>query len=153
VFKRFGFGQRVEALILSQIYPIENYLEDGKVKVITSRSKQNPGKKTRKHISERKFCNALGTAKNRVWSGDGKTSKKAGSQLCRTALWQWCFTRIEVRKRRLKSPLFDSLTEYFDEQKAHKPIKLARSRVCAKAVKMLFYELVKELEKEKTLTE
>jgi hypothetical protein len=31
VFARFGFGRRVEALLLSQIYPFENYLAaDGK---------------------------------------------------------------------------------------------------------------------------
>lgn len=34
VFSQFGFGERVQALILSQIYPLENYLLDGRPEVM-----------------------------------------------------------------------------------------------------------------------
>lgn len=147
VFAQFGFGLRVSALLLSQIYPLENYFgPDGKpeVKIRKGRNSQKP---TKRHLSLRRFCKALGVAPVREWSGDQKTkSKKAGSDLCRTALWQWCFTRIEVTKTRMKNDIGKILGEELDSQKsAGIPIKLVRSRICAKAVKMLFRALVQEL--------
>lgn len=74
-----------------------------------------------------------------------KRSKKAGSSLCRIALWQWLFTRIEPPKQRLKTDIGKLLGARLDEEKQHKPVKLARSRVCAYAVDLLFRELVQEL--------
>lgn len=158
VFAQFGFGERIEALILSQIYPLENYLKDGSPEVLLSRSKKDPKRKTKKNISERKFLKALGVAPSREYSGDMKATKKAGSELVRTALWQWCFTRIEVKRNRpVNLPdttweipnsseiLKGSLAEYFDRMHSHKPIKLARSKTCAKASLELFRLLVKEV--------
>lgn len=148
VFSRYGFGQRVEALLLSQIFPLENYLEGGKPVTILSRSRENPKKQTLKKVSERKFVKALGMAPQREWSGDGKRSKKAGSQLCRTALFQWLFTRVEAKHARLKNDRFIEIYTKLDEMKsAGVPVKLARSKACALAVKRLFYDLVDELKK------
>ncbi len=145
VFARFGFGERVEALILSQIYPLQNYLgEDGLPEVRVSKGK-NSGKPTRRELSRRRFQKALGTAPTREDSGDKKLTKKSGSGLCRTALWQWIFTRIEPKSRRLKTPIGQALGRILDSEKQHKPVKLARARVAAKASVMLFQELVKEL--------
>ena len=145
VFTQFGFGERVEALILSQIYPLENYLgPDGKPEVKIRKGKVS-GKPTKRHLSRRRLQKALGVAPTREDSGHKKSSKKAGSSLCRMALWQWLFTRIEPRKRRLSSPIGKHLGQLLDEEKSHKPVKLARSRVCAKAVDLLFRELVKGL--------
>lgn len=145
VFAQFGFGKRVEALVLSQIYPLENYLgPDGKPEVKIRKGKVS-SKPTKRHLSRRRLQKALGVAPTREDSGDKKSSKKAGSSLCRMALWQWLFTRIEPAKRRLKTPIGKHLGQLLDEEKKHKPVKLARSRVCAKAVDLLFYELVKEL--------
>lgn len=146
VFARYGFGQRTEALILSQLFPLANYLDGGKPKVINSRGRVNGGKNTNKKISERKFSKALGTAPTREWSGDGARSKKAGSSLCRTALWQWIFTRIEVKRGRLKNERFLEIAERFDQLKESGiPIKLVRGKVSAFAVRRLFYDLVDEL--------
>ena len=50
VFARFGFGQRVEAIILSQIYPFSNYLVDGKPEVKIRQGKIS-GKPTKRHIN------------------------------------------------------------------------------------------------------
>ena len=145
IFSQFGFGERVEALLLSQIYPFENYLDaSGKPEVKIAPGKLS-GKDTKRHLSRRRIQKALGVAPTREDSGDKKVSKKAGSALCRMALWQWLFTRIEPHKSRLKTPIGKKLGLLLDKEKQHKPVKLARSRVCAKAVDLLFRELVKEL--------
>ncbi|WP_239651674.1 IS110 family transposase [Neosynechococcus sphagnicola] len=156
IMAKFGMGERVQALIISQIYPLQNYLENNEPIMILSRSKTKPGKQTTKHISERKFTKALGMSPEREWSGDGKKTKKSGSELCRTAMWQWLFTRVEVKRcRPVNLPVVNweidhdlhrldsgTLADYFDWLKGRMPIKLARSKTCAKAVKALFYELV-----------
>lgn len=147
VFARFGFGRRVEALLLSQIYPFQNYLAaDGKpdIKIRTGR---RSGKPTKRHLSLRRFCKALGYAPSQESSGDLQKSKVVGgSDLCRKALWQWIFTRIEPTRARMANDIGDRLGQIMDEEKASgRPVRLARSRVAAKAVKLLFKELVREL--------
>ena len=144
VFASFGFGARVEALILSQIYPLENYLIDGKPEVRIRIGKVS-GQPTKRHLSRRRFQKALGVAPTREDSGDKHSSKQAGSQLCRMALWQWLFTRIEPQRARVKSPIGKALGELLDAEKKKCPVRLARSRVCSKAAAILFRELVKEL--------
>lgn len=145
VFAQFGFGQRVEALILSQIYPLENYLDENGKAEIKIRKGKNSGKPTKRHLSRRRFQKALGVAPTREESGDKRGTKKAGSELCRTALWQWLFTRIEPQRCRLKNATGKLLGEILDFEKRHRPVKLARSRVCSKAADLLFKELVKEI--------
>lgn len=145
VFAQFGFGERVEALLLSQIYPLENYLGcDGQPEIKIRKGKES-GNPTKRHLSRRRFQKALGVAPTREDSGDKKSTKKAGSSLCRMALWQWVFTRIEPKKSRLKNKLGKFLGETLDTEKQHRPVKLARSRLASKAVDLLFRELVKEL--------
>jgi hypothetical protein len=75
-------------------------------------------------------------------SGDKKSTRKAGSALCRIALWQWVFTRIEAVRSRPKNDIGQKLGEMLDYEKAHKPVKLARSRVAAKAAALLFNPLL-----------
>lgn len=144
VFTAFGFGERIAALLLSQIYPLENYLIDGKPEVRIRKGK-NSGQPTKRHLSRRRFQKALGVAPTREDSGDKKSSKKAGSSLCRMALWQWLFTRIEPKRNRVKSQLGQQLGQLLDAEKKTRPVKLARSRVASKAANLLFRELVKEL--------
>jgi transposase len=146
VFARFGFGQRVEALILSQIFPFENFLNpDGKPDIKIRKGRKS-GKPTKRHLSRRRFEKALGVCPTTEASGD-KSKKKivGGSDLCRKALWQWLFTRIEPERCRLKNAIGKTLGAALDEEKsAGRPIKLVRSRCCAKAVRLLFRELVLE---------
>jgi transposase len=145
VMATYGFGDRCQALLISQIYPLHNYLgADGQPIVIRSRGRK-PDNETLKRVSLRRFTSALGCAPEREWSGDKKVSKKGGSELCRTALWQWVFTRMEVKKSRLSNPRFVGLAQDFDALKLHKPIKLARSKIAARTAKHLFYDLVNEL--------
>ncbi|MFB8795921.1 MAG: IS110 family transposase [Microcoleus sp.] len=155
VFVRFGFGQRVEALLLSQIYPLQNYLAaDGTPEVKIAKGRKS-GKPTKRYLSLRRFMKALGCAPSQESSGDLQKSKvMGGSALCRKALWQWIFTRIEPKNRRLSNDIGCYLGEILDSEKASgRPVKLARSRVAAKAVKMLFKELVKALAQDKKMLE
>jgi hypothetical protein len=70
-----------------------------------------------------------------------------GSDLCRKALWQWVFTRIEPSKNRLKNDIGDTLGQLLDAEKAAgRPVKLTRMRIAAKGVRILFKELIKSLE-------
>ncbi|WP_293212420.1 MULTISPECIES: transposase [unclassified Microcoleus] len=147
VFAQFGFGLRAQALILSQIYPIENFFGDnGEPEIVISRGR-NSKKPTKKRYSERRFMKTLGVAPTRAWSGDEqKKSYQSGSDVCRVALWQWIFTRIEPSRSRLCNPIGEKLSAYYVECKNQKqPVKLVRSRLAAKAVRMLWRELVREI--------
>ncbi len=147
VFSRFGFGTRIESIILSQIYPLENYFGiDGKpeVKIRKGRKSGNP---TKRYLSLRRFQKALGLAPSLEASGDkSKIKIVGGSDLCRIAFWQWVFTRIEVKRSRLDNEIGSVLGAQLDAEKAAgRPARLVRSRISAKAAKLLFRELVKTI--------
>lgn len=145
VFASFGFGERVEALILSQIYPLSNYMDEQGKPEIRIRKGKVSGLDTKRHLSRRRFQKSLGVAPQREESGDMTRSKKAGSSLVRQALWLWLFTRIEPKRSRLKNPIGQFLGELLDKEKQTRPAKLARARVCSKAVDLLWNELVTKL--------
>ena len=146
VFNKFGFGQRVQAMLLSQIYPLENYLSDEGKPIVIYRRGRNSGKTTKRYLSRRRFEKALGVAPTENSSGDKKGKQIiGGSDLCRIALWQWIFTCLEVKRNRPKTIIGQELGKYLDVEKATgKPIRLVRMRVGAYAARMLFKELVKE---------
>ncbi|MEH2266915.1 MAG: IS110 family transposase [Nostoc sp.] len=147
VFKMFGFGDRLSSVIISQIYPIEGFLDaDGKPEV-KIRMGRNSKKPTKRHLSLRRFQKALGAAPSMEASGDSRKSKVVGgSDLCRKSLWQWVFTRIEPKRSRLKNDIGKILGEQLDTEKAAgRPVKLVRNRVAAKGARLLFRELVKSL--------
>lgn len=150
VFAEFGFGQRVEALILSQIYPLENYLLDGKPEVRIRTGKRS-GKQTKRYLSLRRFQKALGVAPTREESGDKKMTRRSGSTLCRTALWQWIFTRYEPSDRYPKNEVGKKIKQWLTEEKQRHPVKLARSRTAAKAVALLFKKLVEAIDEGNSL--
>jgi hypothetical protein len=143
VLKKYGFGERTQAMIISQIYPIENFLGSDRQPIVLNTKGKISGKLTAKHISLRKFCKMLGVAPTREQSGKSATAtNKSGSELCRTALWLWLFTRIEGSRARMKTEEGIEIYQIFAEYKAHKPIKLARSKTIGKVIKRLFYDLV-----------
>jgi hypothetical protein len=77
----------------------------------------------------------------------GKIKIVGGSDLCRIAFWQWVFTRIEVKRCRLDNEIGAALGSQLDAEKAAgRGVRLVRSRISAKAAKLLFRELVKVLE-------
>ncbi|MDQ3018257.1 MAG: IS110 family transposase [bacterium] len=145
VFKQFGFGDRLSSVIISQIYPIEGFLDaEGKPEV-RIRQGRNSKKPTKRHLSLRRFQKALGAAPSMEASGDSrKTKVVGGSDLCRKSLWQWVFTRIEPKRSRLKNDIGKTLGEQLDiEKAAGRPVKLVRNRIAAKGARLLFRELVK----------
>jgi hypothetical protein len=66
-------------------------------------------------------------------SGDINRSRvSGGSDLCRKALWQWIFTRIEPQRARLNNEIGDRLGEIMDAEKlSGRPVRLVRARVAA----------------------
>jgi hypothetical protein len=147
VFKKFGFGDRLSSVIISQIYPIEGFLDaDGKP-LVRIRQGRNSKKPTKRHLSLRRFQKALGAAPSLKASGDSRKAKVVGgSDLCRKSLWQWVFTRIEPKRSRLKNDIGKTLGEQLDTEKAAgRPVKLVRNRIAAKGARLLFRELVKSL--------
>ncbi|MEH1937260.1 MAG: hypothetical protein V7L14_26855 [Nostoc sp.] len=77
----------MQAVLISQIYPIEGFLDaNGKPEVIT-RQGRNSKKPTKRHLSLRRFQKALGAAPSLESSGDRKKSQVVGgSDLCRKSL-------------------------------------------------------------------
>jgi hypothetical protein len=147
VFHRFGFGQRLTAIVISQIFPLSGFLgEDGRPEV-KIRQGRNSKKPTKRHLSLRRFQKALGVAPSLEASGDIRKAKiVGGSDLCRIAMWQWVFTRIEPKRSRLKNEIGKSLGEKLDAEKtAGRPIKLVRMKIAAIGARLLFRELVKVL--------
>ena len=130
VFARLGFGLRAKAIIISQIFPIENFLKDGQNQVII-RKGRNSVKPTKRHLSLRRFQKCLGLAPTENSSGDMKNrSIIGGSDICRKALWQWIYTKIDPAKNRLKNDIADYLEPSLDYLKSTKtPIRLARMNV------------------------
>jgi transposase len=143
VMKKYGMGEKVQAMLISQIYPIENFLDADRQPIVMVTKGKISGKPTAKHISLRKVSKMLGIAPTREQSGkSATTTNKSGSELCRTACWQWLFTRMETTKSRLKNQTGDDIYKMFLDYKAHKPIKLARAKTIGKVVRMMFYDLV-----------
>jgi transposase len=148
VMKKYGMGAKVQALLISQIHPIENFLDEHKQPIVMVTKGKVSGRPTAKHISLRKVFKMLGIAPTREQSGkSATTTNKSGSELCRTAAWQWLFTRMEVKHSRLKTETGELIYQIFLDYKTHKPIKLARSKTIGKVVRMMFYDLVAEINK------
>ena len=145
VFSKFHFGLRTEALILTQIYPFNRFLENNQP-IIKVRKGRVSGKPTARHLSERRFLKTLGLAPTQEYSGDSKRVKvKGGSALSKKLLWLWVFSGVEPKRCRTV-PVTQKLGKYLDELKlGGKPVQLARSKTAALGCKLLFRELVKEL--------
>lgn len=146
IFIKFGFGYQMQGYLLGAIYPIQDFLKDGKPE-IKIRKNRTSGAESKLKLSERRFMRAVGMGVVREDSGQKKKGKQSGSSLCRKALWQWLFTRIEVSKG--NPPLkFQYATESMSpsenlrrRKKGGTPVKLARQRVIARCVRELFKEL------------
>ncbi len=143
VFDEFGFGQRVRALILSTIYPMETFLGvNGKPVVEIVPNLKGTGT-AKRHRSLSSFRLALGHGMVEDSSGESTDWVNGGSKLCRIALWQWIFTRIEPVKARPDTEICKELSELYDTLKlSGVPIKLVRSRVLSRAIRKMFYMLL-----------
>jgi hypothetical protein len=150
IFTKFRFGYQLQGYLLGAIYPIEDFLKDGRPE-IKIRKNRHTGQESKLKLSERRFMRAVGMGVVREDSGQKKKGKQSGSALCRKALWQWCFTRLEVARN--NPPLQFTYGQGKDEEqispaenlrrrkKGGTPVKLARQRVIARCIRELFKEL------------
>ncbi len=139
----FCFGMNQQAIILSQIYPIEKFFgSDSSPEIIVSTGKVS-GKPTTKNLSLRRFRKILGVVPVRDWSGSKKAFYRSGSILAMNAFWSWCFVRVEVKRNRA-TPCLENLGELSDREKlSGKPIKKIRAKIRSKAAEALYKKLVK----------
>jgi hypothetical protein len=145
VFDKWGFGRRVQAILLSQIFPIESFLDENNKPIIEwGKCRTKKDKRIKRHISLRRFTKALGCAPTEKSSGDKKSQKIiGGSDVSRVALWQWLFTRIEPIRSRPNNTVGDAIGKIVDDMKnAGRPVRLIRMTAIAKASKLLFKDLV-----------
>lgn len=145
VFDEFGMGLRVRALLLSHIYPLEDFLSRN-YQPICEAALTKVGYTVQRNRSLRAFKLRLGFGLVEDSSGKSTNWIPGGSSLCRQALWQWVITRIEPNKgnRRLQTQIGQRLGKHLDHLKAGGvPVQVARMRVAAKAVVLMYKELVK----------
>jgi len=95
VMTNFGLGNRPQALLISQIYPISKFESLGRLK------------------------RRLGMAKDENSSGDKETMNTGnGSKLCRSQLYMWILDRIAPQKARPKNEIGEKLGSFYDERNA-----------------------------------
>ena len=153
VFAEFGFGEKCQAILLSQIYPIEKFLKNGEPEIEKSPGKVS-GKITKKNLSKRRFKKYLGCVPNRSFSGDSKKYFKTGPSFIRTALHLWILTTLAPAKSLPDTEVCKKLRQILDEGKdAGTPTLLLWAKVRAKAMEMLFDRLVKKLARQQKATD
>lgn len=151
-FSRYVIHGRIAAALLSQIYPIERFLnEDGHPIV-----ERIDGRKYYRSLSSFKLT--VGMGKVQYQSGGEIRWKAGGSAECRRALWQWVKTTIVMRPN-LEIEAIAKLRDYylngidqtiwekgepklthFDPGKGNQRVM----RVARRAIEMLFYELIEQ---------
>ncbi|NEP45601.1 MAG: hypothetical protein F6K35_42870 [Okeania sp. SIO2H7] len=137
-FDAFGLGLRTRAILLSQIYPIEKYLNE-----LGKPDRESKGEYWR-DFSLRRFKKSLGMAPYHFASGEGATRFVAsGSGYCRQALLMSVLVRVEVKRNRLDNRFFQSVSSYFDKLKNQEmPAKKRRFKTAAKLAEMIYYYLL-----------
>lgn len=116
VFTSLRLGVRTQAVILSQIFPFETFLLDGreyrghevrevrhKEKTFTDGAKKikytsGETKRVRRNYSRDAFKMMIGCGTIHESSGDGWVEVNSGSSLCRMGLWRHVMTCIETDK-------------------------------------------------------
>jgi transposase len=144
IFNEFGMGMRMQAILISQIYPVENFLdEDGKPIEILKLGRKSK-KLTKRYLSQRRFEKALGLAPNENSSGQmQKRQIVGGSDICRSAFWQWVFTRVETANGRKNNRLCQKIHAWMKApERMGTPIKLLRMKTASHAARLLFKKLV-----------
>jgi hypothetical protein len=144
--KRYFLPDIAQAIIISQYYPLDNFLGEDRKEIIQIAGSRRTGTKTLKPVSLRRFRKAIGVAPVRESSGSSAVkTKKAGSSLCRCQLWLWSFGTFERKKSQVKSATINmrQLTELWTTiHNDTKHIKLTRSTFASKFVECLFYDLL-----------
>jgi hypothetical protein len=91
ILDKLGFGDEMQATILSQIYPFEKFLVDGKKHI--DRYEDDRGEKKR-NASLAGFQLSLGMGKRLIESGNSTVLIYAGSSFARKQLYCWTITNV-----------------------------------------------------------
>lgn len=146
VFDRFGFGLNVRALLLFNLYPFEKFLIDGKPWV---EYQQSLGKLQKRPRSLRKFQAFCGMSYKFRKSGDIVKRSFHGNGVIRSHLYIWAVCILSRTKNIRHNPLRQKLSDRYQELRKSVKGKDALNRILFKLTRMLFYELVKELNQTK----
>jgi Transposase len=137
IFDKFGFGDHLSALLLTQMFPFEDFLSPNGKPI---RSKSDRG--NTQHVSLGRFKNAVGLGARDESSGDRNATAVGGAALSRKTFWLWAMTRIAPQKTRGKTDYCQMLGSKFDSMRlGGVPGRLALSRICVRASRLLFNEL------------
>lgn len=143
VFYSFGFGIRMQALMLSQVYPFEKFLVDGKPYIEWEKGEN--GKLQKRDRSLRSFQAYMGLSYSLKQSGDKRSKSFHGSTLVRSHLYAWALARIAPQPpKRLNTSIGNILGEKFDTlRRIDSPIpgKDSFTRVLFRATALMFREL------------
>lgn len=112
VFDQFAIGDRTAASLLSAIYPIAKFLDDGRE--ITEHTITSNGKRARRNHSLSKFKLACGIGM--LWYQSGNVSKwvPGGRSDVRIALWRWAKVAV-VMAPNLDLPEITRLHNYYQK--------------------------------------
>jgi len=147
VFQHFGFGVRMQALMLSAVYPFEKFLIDGKRHIEWEEDRN--GKLQKRDRSLRSFQAYMGLSYSLKQSGDKKSKSFHGSTLVRSHLYVWALAKIAPQPpKRLDTNIGNILGEKFDTlRNLDSPIpgKDSFTRVLFQATRLMFRELRREL--------
>jgi len=145
VFDRFEFGPMTRAVVLSRIYPFNQFLgDDGKPVRVRIPSAKTEGRTHRRDKSLGAFRLALGNGTRLYQSGQISEQRAAGSKLGRNALYLHIKTKIVMPRGRVASP---KLRQHLDlyQSMADVPHNLAIMRVASRIVKDLYRDLLATL--------
>ena len=95
IFEKFGFGYMMQATILSQVYPFEKFLLDGKPWIDRYEDDRGWHKKNK---SLGGFQISLGMGKRLIESGGSSALIYAGSSFARMMLYCWIITNVLPEK-------------------------------------------------------
>ena len=146
MFDKFGFGLDNRSLLLFNIYPFEKFLVRRKRWIEYEESR---GKLQKRDRSLRKFQAFLGLSHKISQSGDKDTRHFGGSTMIRSHLYMWAVCQIAPSKHgyRVDTEVARQLSLRYREMREQQKVngKDALIRILFKATRMLFYELVTEL--------
>ncbi|HEY9664709.1 MAG TPA: transposase [Allocoleopsis sp.] len=118
VFDRYMIGNRTGAALLSTIYPIQQFLDEGKVRI--DHCETGSGKRAGRNRSLAAFKLACGLGRVWIQSGSYEGWVAGGRADVRMALWRWASMAVvqnyALMKRRDKEipPKLQELRDYYD---------------------------------------
>lgn len=95
ILEKFGFGLKMQGTILTNIYPVEKFLRDGRPYI---ERWQDDVKRHKRNRSLSGFQISLGMGKRLIESGGSKSLRYAGSSFARTKLYCWIMRYVVPEK-------------------------------------------------------